>query len=646
VTLLIGTIALAAAADGLDRYPRCAEVAELPPSGPARLRVPLELRTPADPADASDLILVDATGRAVPVERVEGADERGTVQLPPVRPTADPERFLVDTGAFTLGGLRLGLPPGVPAARVTVSLGDEVLAREALVWSLEDSASGDVALSGPVKGVLTVDVTPTTRGMSLSLGPTFVGLRDAGTPIPDHRVPVEVAPPIVQENGWARTALSLDQPLPVGAVEVEASDPLYERGAGLAVVPWAGVEHSLGPEPEPGRQTRITRAAIGELRVAQEVVTDRVDVGAGDQLLLLVDSQGKVPLDVVGATVRVRGVDLVALDVGEGPHQLCGGAPPGTTPTSPLGDAAAELARIAGEAAVVGPVWPNPAFVPPEIRSNLAAPSAFTGGDRLRWGRIVAGTGLTRIGVPDEVLARARPDLGDLRLLIDDGARQLPYLLEREPTDRLVDGVTSREDRGGRTGIAVKLPARGLRVSRIALRTDATTFEREVVVSVPAAGNRLRPVRAVRWVGDDRPGVLMIDVGATIDDELLITIENGDDPPLPVTGIDVAVAGYALLAVLPEGGAVLAYGDPALGPPSYDLALLRGSLHGRALAVPSAEVGPEAARSRPPLSTLDRALLAIGIGGLALGLILLAGDLVRRLPNRVHPEARDPGTPA
>ena len=52
--------------------------------------------------------------------------------------------------------------------------------------------------------------------------------------------------------------------------------------------------------------------------------------------------------------------------------------------------------------------------------------------------------------------------------------------------------------------------------------------------------------------GAERPGAMAVAVDAPMGDRLVVEIDNGDDPPLPVTGVTVLRPRFELVAVLPE----------------------------------------------------------------------------------------------
>ena len=138
------------------------------------------------------------------------------------------------------------------------------------------------------------------------------------------------------------------------------------------------------------------------------------------------------------------------------------------------------------------------------------------------------------------------------------------------------------------------------------------------------------PIRTLRWIGGQRPGQLALSVRQPVPSTLVIEIDNGDDPPLPVDDIQVTVPSWELVTMLPPGPTRLYHGNPKLPTPDYDLALLEPLLASR--VVQRATLGPAEAAPRRALSWLDRAMLATGIGILAVGLMWLLADLIRRTP--------------
>src|SRR5690606_23021062 len=130
-------------------------------------------------------------------------------------------------------------------------------------------------------------------------------------------------------------------------------------------------------------------------------------------------------------------------------HTLYAGAPAGTSPVWDLAVAGPELAREAAPVVTPGAARPHADWTPPEVRAELAGPGTAVPLDGFTRRAAVRGEGLVRIPLPHHVLAEARADLGDLRLLTDDG-RQVPYVLRRRMGEApFADLPVERVERGG-----------------------------------------------------------------------------------------------------------------------------------------------------------------------------------------------------
>jgi hypothetical protein len=165
-------------------------------------------------------------------------------------------------------------------------------------------------------------------------------------------------------------------------------------------------------------------------------------------------------------------------------------------------------------------------------------------------------------------------------------------------------------------------------LSSVTLWTDAPVFSRRVSVA-RVRGGELEYLRATRWQGDGGPTALTFDLGQRIGDTLVVTLHDGDNPPLPLTDVTLRAPSWELVAALPEDVEVrLLTGDPRRSAPTYDLALVTAELRQRPLA--DATLGERAPIRVPPLSWLDRLFVAGGLGVLAVGLLGLLAEVLRR----------------
>jgi len=627
--LTLGTITLgisSAAAADIARFPLRAEVAACEDcAGVRRLSVPLDLRSPGDPSEGTDLLLMGPEA-PVPVAWIRGEGEVRTVHLSTAL-TEDPAVLRIRESDRPIDGLRVRLADDDSAATVQVAVRDgrtwRSVGAPTLVWRHALGDQRDVALPA-VHGELRVTLQHHHREPSRA--PYVEGLirpRPAAEPLTET---LPVTDWRLEESGWARYTVDLPARRPAGEITLHVEEPIFEREVAI---------HSRAVEDweEPDADHRVRRLRIGSAR-AERI---RMPTGPllGEQLIVYVEAAGQAPLTIPEVTLHFEGVDALVADPGDGPLMLYGGAPAGTSPVWDLQIATAELARLSAGTLDVGSVEDNPAHIPEEIRTGLALPSTVITVADFGWRRSLPAAGAAvRVPLDEHALAHARPDLGDVRL-VDGEGRQIPHVIRRRAVDNPWSDATemsdhTRVEEGSTSLITVPIPTPDVPVARITLSTDALRFSRDITV-LRARGDHLEPLRRVEWVGTDRPGHLTLDVGRRVGEALLVRIDNGDNPPLPITDLSLAWPAWEAVAWLPDtADSALIYGDPQATRPDYDLAAMAGDLARRAPEVVTP--GAPEAITPPPRSPLDRALLLGGIAVLVLGLAGLTARLVRGIP--------------
>ncbi len=600
----------------LDRYP---VRAALTLSGPSLVSVPPALRSHADPENGSDLLLVDASGRPVPVAWARGASPPERIPLQ-FRPTMEQDRYALGALDRAIDGVDVLLPADGMAA--TVQLHAQVagafapVGEPTLVWRTPESTQGRVSLPstrGPLQATLT------WHGRRSPEDPTWTGLRETAGSVEPDRLRLAVTDQRVEEGGWARYTVPLPAALPVRALTLHPVGEVFNRGAlvraeALEPLDWRSAEARI-------QRLRIGTAAVDQTRFPVRLPPTRT-------LIVYVETSGLLPLDIPEVTVELDGLAGLVPEPGEGPHWLYGGAPAGTSPPSDLQLAVPELWSMVGASAEVGAVEANPAFVPPDLRSGVSAPGPALG-DGWAWRRAITGSGLVRIPLDAHVAANARPDRADLRI-VDAQGRQIPYLMGTRPSE--VDHGAlpfTRVEEGGLSRITIEVPDPRVPLSTLTLSTDSPLFQRRVTLE-RARGSRLEPLRSFEWVGADRPVTMTLDVGAVIGDRLLVTIDNGANPPLPITGVRGTWPRWEVVARLPDGGAELWYGSPRATAPRYDLAEVRDDVLARATVEATLDAPREVAP--PERSWWDRLIVLAGLGVLGLGLLALTISLLRAVP--------------
>lgn len=186
-----------------------------------------------------------------------------------------------------------------------------------------------------------------------------------------------------------------------------------------------------------------------------------------------------------------------------------------------------------------------------------------------------------------------RARFADVRI-VDTANRQIQYLLEESvdlqfaapfrPASQLPPELVSPPGRN-RSTYLVDLPYAGLPDAWLLVSTTAETFSRELQLSVERPADRRHRDRWVevldtlRWSGgSDRP--MPVPLRAAADSTtVILTVDEGDNAPLPIAGVRLMLPGWRARYYRPAGQALrLLYGNPAAAAPEYDLALLRAKV--------------------------------------------------------------------
>ena len=223
-------------------------------------------------------------------------------------------------------------------------------------------------------------------------------------------------------------------------------------------------------------------------------------------------------------------------------------------------------------------------------------------------------SGLVAVRLDAAVLAHS--SRSDLRVATGDG-RQIPYLLDRLEAPLVVRlaapqriGGTSVVERmggtraGARSRYRIRLPYAGLPEGELVLRTSERVFDRRLTLVMeeppvssdePRRAGGERVIASAEWRNanpDSAPPELRVALPPLRTAELLLIVEEGDNPPLSIVAPTLELPAYRLRFFrLPHQELTLLYGQPSLDAPRYDLALIAARLD----TVPAREVtlGPE-----------------------------------------------------
>jgi hypothetical protein len=251
--------------------------------------------------------------------------------------------------------------------------------------------------------------------------------------------------------------------------------------------------------------------------------------------------------------------------------------------------------------------------------------------------------GLVTIPLDAAVLAHGRSaGFADVRV-IDAANRQVPYLIERasEPLslDLAIEPVASRPASlaSNRTlsVYRVRLPLEQLPQARVVLTTPARVFTRRVTVGVEHGPDRRRrdpwfeTLATSDWSHADQESpapALTMAVRPIEAREVFITVEEGDNSPLPFAPARLLLPSYRLRLFRERNAALrLAYGRDDLSPPQYDMALIAPQLTG----VTAIEVMPGPEQTSAPESPLMLMSPQIFWAVLTAAVLILIGLVVR-----------------
>jgi Protein of unknown function (DUF3999) len=589
--------------------------------GPARLAVDLPLLSGAGVPTLADLRLFGPGDAAVPyllLSPPSGAPEWIRGRVLPLVPTEKTSGYEVDLGtASPVDAMRVDdLRAPFLKRLILEGSGDRehwtMLAGEGTLFDLPDERlrQTEVAFAAGVFRYLRVTWNDTNSGRLLP--PAAVFARRAGRVLPPPPMtadlPVERRP---AEPGRSRYHIRLPAPrLPVVAIDVNVGSGHVFRSASIFESRVAGFE---ARPVEIGRAvlTQVVRGGVaaGALRIAiQPPIEPALD--------LVVEDGSNAPLDIAGVSLVFAPLPWIYFEAPAGPIVARYGDALVAAPRYDL-EAARETIEVA---TVPDAKWGEPRPLEASAAPVAAAPMPETGsaidiGLFATARDILPGpAGLVALALDAAVLTESRGPLfrfADVRI-VDPSNRQIPYIVERrdEPlTLALSLGAAPATTRAGaatsgtRSRYIVKLPHENL-AGTLVLETRARVFQRRVQVGVDRTADRSRRdpwfevLLSQGWSHVDQDTAapaLSLPVPAVPTADLIVTVDEGDNSPLPIDKVSLLLPSYRLRFYRPAGVALrLVYGQPDLPPPQYDMALLTAQVMG----AEATDVAPAATATR------------------------------------------------
>ena len=263
-----------------------------------------------------------------------------------------------------------------------------------------------------------------------------------------------------------------------------------------------------------------------------------------------------------------------------------------------------------------------------------------------------AGEGASRFVLDAAVLAAARTDLADLRVVDANGA-QWPYLVRDTDPLRLAVTLGAPVRETVETRYEVPLPAARLAVGELDVDPDAPIVARSVrVLGIDPRGDEIQigAGQLARYATGD-PGALSVPLsyGDRVS-AMWLAVTDGSETPLAFRTSTLVVPTPEIVLVAPPGSYRVLVGDETAQAPTYEIESIRGLLD--AIPLDDATLGPVAANpahheptfwDRNDTSTLALwALLVVAI--LVLGALTWRASRSPEAP--ATPRAPPPDAPA
>jgi hypothetical protein len=591
--------------------------------GPQRLDIDVALLAGAQPfavedrgtrwlsrGGLADLRLFAASNVEVPYLLIEPSGdmpEFGTYRTLPITPVDTPDNkssgFEVDALTVrTLNGILLGTmsPPFLKRFRLEGS-GDRQrwteLIREGTAFNLPADRLEHTTIGFEPGEFRYLRVTWDDTNSARLPQPASVMLRMPRPrsigPVLRSDVEIERRP---SEPGRSRFRLTLPAArLPIVALELDAGTGNVLREARVLEAGFSG----QGAQPQVIGSGRLMRVAR-DLVIAESMRL-QIRQPTEPQLELVVEDGDNPPFDLRGVTAIYAELPWIYFEAAPGPITARYGDPKLVRPRYDLEAARGNLPASTGQAA-----WrsqPPVAIAPIDEGLPLPQTGSAIGTEGFEYVRdIPAGpAGLIALQLDIAAMAHSGRDprrLRDLRI-VDRSNLQIPYLLESRDEPLITEvGVERKALPEGLPAppprvstYKVNLPFQNLPNPRLVLTTRARVFHRTVTLSSVAPAAERQPARlvnrgSVTWTHADedtaaRPLTFELP-DSSLDQDLYLQIDEGDNQPLPIDKATLLVPQYAVRLFRRDNQPLrLLYGRDDLSAPRYDLQLLSQQVMGR-----------------------------------------------------------------
>ncbi len=385
------------------------------------------------------------------------------------------------------------------------------------------------------------------------------------------------------------------------------------------------------------------------------------------ELELVIEDAGNPPLDVTSITALFEGLPWIYFESPDGsPLTARFGADRLPAPRYDLEAMRPAVMRGSGpspSSASWGDRQPESAVAAP-VATGAGAPSGAAldlAGFRVSRPLPPGPAGLTALRLDAAVLA-ASPHLSDVRIATADG-RQVPVSprdarraarpeAPRSAEARRTPGRAAAPERRAAsrsTGSSCRSRASRPRGWSWSRRRGSSRRRvgvlRERLGGRPETAGTFAEVAWGAWESADperKAPALLVELPAGEGRELFVSIDDGDNAPVPLVRASLLLPAHRLRFVRQEGVSLtLVYGQAGLAPPRYDLELLAPRLLG-APAIEST-LPPVAPETVEPEKKAGPKLFWAALVGAVVALLVLVARLLRRDPGPEKPEVEEEG---
>jgi hypothetical protein len=471
---------------------------------------------------------------------------------------------------------------------------------------------------------------------------TFTGveLQAATQPAPLEPLPVTLSE---RRENDRQTRLTLNlgaANLTLATVQIETSDLVFMRRATIAVPVVA--ENAISEQSL--ASGTIYRVAVEGVKASADLTVPVDRQVKSRELLVLIDNQDNPPLHISAVAVQRRPVYLTFFCPQAGTYRVLTGNSLCPAPSYDLASLASRLHETTVSPLILTALAANPSFRPREALPEI--PDLGTALDLSQWKFRkpvqIKQAGVVKLDLDLETLAAADPNLRDLRLVRE--GKQQPYILERTSIrGKLTPEVQPVPDprKPSLSRWRLQLPYKALPLTALTCTSKTALFQREIYLYEEPTNQRgetyRRGLAQGKWLR--RPSAAdktleLILHQTPLTDLLTLETDNGDNPPVELTGFQLSYRITRLLFKAPGAPETfLFYGNRNIGFPEYDLALMAPELLAAEKTV--ATLGPEERLSKPGWGetfNLTRPGSLLFWAALALVVVLLLVVITRLLP--------------